>query len=109
MNNAPAQRQAPITNAGEAQRAIAGLNAIMDRLVETIERETAQARAGKLRDATQLDATKAELAHHYYAETERVKAAKGLVAQIMPQTRSVRRAPNLSPTEPPMTWKIAYG
>ena len=28
-------------------------------------------------------------------------------AQIMPQTRSVRRAPNLSPTEPPMTWKIA--
>jgi hypothetical protein len=85
MNNAPAQRQAPITNAGEAQRAIAGLNAIMDRLVETIERETAQARAGKLRDATQLDATKTELAHHYYDETERVKAAKGLVAQTMPQ------------------------
>ena len=28
-------------------------------------------------------------------------------AQIRPQTRSVRLAPNLSPTDPPMTWKMA--
>ena len=31
------------------------------------------------------------------------------IAQIKPQASRVRRAPNLSPTEPPITWKIAYG
>ena len=38
-------------------------------------------------------------------EVERMVAE----AQITPQASSVRRAPNLSPTDPPITWKIAYG
>jgi flagellar biosynthesis/type III secretory pathway chaperone len=78
------QTQAAITNAGEAERAIASLNNIMDRLVETVEQETARARAGKLRDVTELDDAKLELARHYFAETERVRAAKNIVAQSQP-------------------------
>jgi hypothetical protein len=79
------QPQTPIKNAGDAERAIANLNKIMDGLVQTVEAETARARAGKLRDAAQLDDAKLELARHYYAETERVKAAKSIVAQALPQ------------------------
>lgn len=77
--------QTPIKNASDAERAIANLNKIMDGLVETVELETARARAGKLRDATQLDDAKLELARHYFAETERVKAAKSIIAQTLPQ------------------------
>ena len=78
-------QQTPIENAGDAERAIANLHIIMDRLVETVEQETARARAGKLRDAAQLDDAKLELARHYFVETERVKAAKSIVAQARPQ------------------------
>jgi hypothetical protein len=86
------QAQAAITNAGDAERAIANLNTIMDRLVETVEQETARARAGKLRDATELDAVKLELARHYSAETERVRAAKSIVAQSLPDALERLRA-----------------
>jgi hypothetical protein len=79
------QPQTPIKTAGEAERAVANLNKIMDGLVETVEQETARARAGKLRNAAELDDAKLELARHYFAETERVKAAKGIVAQTLPQ------------------------
>jgi flagellar biosynthesis/type III secretory pathway chaperone len=78
------QARAPITNAGDAERAIANLNNIMDRLVETVEQETARARAGKLRAVTELDEAKLELARHYFAETERVRAAKSIVAKSQP-------------------------
>lgn len=86
------QAQAAITNAGEAERAIANLNTIMDRLVETVEQETARARAGKLRDVTELDDAKLELARHYFAETERVRAAKSIVAQSQPDALERLRA-----------------
>ena len=78
--NAPA----PIASASEAERAIANLNKIMDRLVETVEEETERVRAGRLRDAVELDETKVELAHLYAAETERVKSAKDIIAQSLP-------------------------
>ena len=39
--------ESPIVNASEAERALANLNKIMDRLVETVEEETARVRAGK--------------------------------------------------------------
>ena len=67
---------APIASVGEAEHAIANLNKIMDRLVETVEEETVRVRAGRLRDAVELDEAKVELARAYAAETERVKAAK---------------------------------
>jgi hypothetical protein len=77
-------KPAPITSASEAERAIANLNAIMDQLVSTVEEETARLRVGQLREAVKLDAAKGDLARAYAAETERVKAAKDIVAKNLP-------------------------
>jgi hypothetical protein len=73
-----------IASAGEAERVIANLNTIMDRLVETVEAETAHVRAGRLHDAAKLAEAKAELARRYSAESERVKSAKGIIAKSLP-------------------------
>jgi hypothetical protein len=42
-------------------------------------------RAGRLRDATELDEAKVELARRYMAESDRVKAARDLIAQSLPE------------------------
>lgn len=77
--------QSPIANASDADHALANLNTIMDRLVATVEEETARVRAGKLRYATELEAAKRELSKLYAAETERVKSAKAIIARLKPQ------------------------
>lgn len=82
MNKNP--KQPPISNADDAARAVANLNTIMDRLAETVERETARVRVGRLRDALEKDETKVELARAYAAETERVGAAKDIIAKNLP-------------------------
>ena len=74
----------PISTAVEAERAIANLNSIMDRLIETVEEETERLRAGRLRDAIELDEAKVELARAYAAESERVKSAKAIIAKSLP-------------------------
>lgn len=84
MSTPSASGQAPITNVGEAERAIANLNKIMDRLMETVEEETARVRAGRLREAIDLDEAKVELAHLFAAEIDRVKAAKNIISQSLP-------------------------
>jgi hypothetical protein len=81
----PAKVSVPIANVGDAERAIANLNTIMDRLVEAVEEETTRVRAGRLHAAPELDEAKVELAHHYAAETDRVKAARDLIARSLPE------------------------
>ena len=75
---------APIASVSEAEHAIANLNKIMDHLVDTVEEETARVRAGRLRDAVELDEAKVELARAYAAETKRVKSAKDIIAKSLP-------------------------
>ena len=75
----------PIAAADEAGRAIANLNRIMDRLIETVEEETARVRAGRLRDAVELAEAKADLARSYAMESGRVKAAKDIIAKSLPE------------------------
>jgi hypothetical protein len=82
---------APIASAGEAEHAIANLNKIMDRLIDTVEEETARLRAGRLRDAVELDEAKVELARAYAAESERVKSAKDIIAQSLPDALDALR------------------
>ena len=82
---------APIASAGEAERAIANLNKIMDRLIDTVEEETARLRAGRLRDAVELDEAKVELARAYAAESDRVKSAKDIIAQSLPEALDALR------------------
>ena len=74
----------PIASVGEAERVIANLSAIMDRLVETVEEDTAHVRAGRLRDAAKLEEAKAELARRYAADSERKRSAKDIIAQSLP-------------------------
>lgn len=74
-----------IVSIGEAERAIANLNKIMDRLVETVDEETARVRAGRMRDAVELDDAKLELARAYAVEIDRVKSAKDIIAQSLPE------------------------
>ena len=74
----------PIASIGEAERVIANLNTIMDRLVQTVEEETARVRAGRLRDAAELAPDKAELGRRYSVESERIQAAGELIARSLP-------------------------
>ncbi len=85
MTAALPETNAPIISIGEAEWAIANLNKIMDRLVETVEQETARVRAGELHAAGELDEAKVELARLYAAETDRVKAAKAIISQSLPE------------------------
>jgi hypothetical protein len=81
----------PIASAGEAEHAIANLNKIMDRLIDIVEEETARLRAGRLRDADELDEAKVELARAYAAESERVKSAKDIIAKSLPEALDALR------------------
>jgi hypothetical protein len=87
-----AQAQAPIATAGEAEHAIADLNAVMDRLEAALTEETARLRAGRLSAARELDPAKTELAGLYAAQSERVKAARSLIAQALPEAAVALRA-----------------
>ena len=63
---------------------IANLNKIIDRLVDTVEEETARVRAGELQATAELDEAKVELAMLNAAATDQVKAAKAMIAQSLP-------------------------
>jgi hypothetical protein len=82
---------APISSVGEAEQVIANLNKIMDSLAATLEQETAHLRAGKVRDAVDLEQAKAEFSRLYTAESMRLKAAGPLVARELPEALAALR------------------
>ena len=84
--------ETPIVSAAEAERAIADLNSIMDRLEATLAEATAQVRRGSLRTACTLEATKSALAALYAAQSERVKAASDLIARSLPEAAEALRS-----------------
>lgn len=73
-----------ITSASAAEKVIANLESILDRLEQTIAEETAHVQAGKLRDAGTLSEAKIEFARLYAIETERVKSAKEAIIRWSP-------------------------
>lgn len=81
----------PISTAAEAERAVAALNTIMDSLIETVEKETAHMRKGRLREAVALEPRKTELAQRYVAETARINTAKPTIAKSLPQALAALR------------------
>lgn len=88
--NSP-EKPRPISTAEEAERAIRHLGTIMDRLVETVEEETAHLRRGRLRDALALETRKKDLTIDYAAESLRLKAAPAAVATALPQALAALR------------------
>jgi hypothetical protein len=83
---------APISTAAEAEHAIERLNTIMDRLIETIEQETAHMRKGHVRDALALEGEKQELAARYAAESKRVTVSQDAIAKSLPRALESLRA-----------------
>ena len=67
------------------------LLAAMDALVATVEQETKLVRAGKLKDAIALEATKSELARLYVADTAQVKANLPVLTQHVPDLLAALR------------------
>ena len=84
MNNAKPAPQ-PIQTAAEAENLVRHLLAAMDALVATVEQETTLVRAGKLKDAVALEATKSELARLYMTDTAQVKANLPVLSRQVPE------------------------
>jgi len=74
----------PIQTTAEAENLVRHLLAAMDALVATVEQETSLVRAGKLKDAVALEATKSELARLYAADTAQVKANLPTLSKQVP-------------------------
>ncbi|MGE0063478.1 MAG: hypothetical protein AB7T86_15530 [Xanthobacteraceae bacterium] len=68
----------------EAANLIEQFGRIMDSLVETVERETALVREGKLSEAGTLEAVKAELSREYQAGTAWFKRNNGYLKSNLP-------------------------
>jgi len=85
VNAASPGTEIPVVSISEAERVIANLNKIMDRLTNTVVEETARVRAGELGATAEFDEAKVELARLYAVETERVKAAKTIIVQSLPE------------------------
>jgi Mor family transcriptional regulator len=80
-----------IGSVGEAEQAIANLATIMQRLVETIERETAHVRAGRMLRPGELESAKTELARAYAMETSRLAGGREFVTRAGPQAVAALR------------------
>jgi hypothetical protein len=63
----------PITTSADAEQAIGNLTALLEKLTGVVEQETALVRAGRVRTATGLAASKAELGGQLFAASERIK------------------------------------
>jgi hypothetical protein len=83
MNAKPAEAP-PIQTVAEAENLVRHLLAAMDALVATVEQETALVRAGKLKEATTLEPTKAELARLYATDGAQVKANLPFLSRQVP-------------------------
>jgi hypothetical protein len=83
MTSLPARN--PITDANAAERAVAGLESVMDRLEQTVIEETERVRAGHLRRAAELDEAKVEFARLYIRESDYVRAARNAIARLAPE------------------------
>lgn len=75
----------PIADVNAAEKAVASLESVMDRLEQTVMEETARVRAGHLRQAAELDQAKVEFARLYISESDYVKAARNAIARLAPE------------------------
>jgi hypothetical protein len=85
MNPAPKNPiHAAVADTPEAIALITHMGEVMDKLLVLVEQETALVRAGKLTDASRLEATKTELARAYVAASGRLKASQPFMKAKMP-------------------------
>jgi hypothetical protein len=78
--------QKPITTAADANELAVHYIAVMDALLDVVQRETELVRAGHLVQATALEPTKTELSRLYVADTLRLRANRPQLTKIAPDT-----------------------
>jgi hypothetical protein len=78
----------PASTPTEARKLAEGLMDVMNALLLVIERETALVRAGNVREAIKLEATKTELSRRYMSAITVLKASQGYLAQATPELLS---------------------
>ena len=89
---APAPRRPPITTPAEARKLAEETLDVMSQLLALVEKETELVRAGKLREAMQLEAQKTELSRRYATAIETMRVAQEHLAQVAPELlASLRR------------------
>jgi len=89
---APALRRPPVTTPAEARKLAEETLDVMSKLLALVEKETALVRAGKLREAMQLEAQKTELSRCYAIAVESFRVAQEHLTQITPDLlASLRR------------------
>ena len=89
MNAKPQAK--PIESAAEGENLVRHLLAAMDALVATVEQETRLVRAGKLKEAVELENAKSELARLYVSDTAQVKANLPVLSKQIPDLLAALR------------------
>jgi hypothetical protein len=89
MNQHPQARQAPsprppITTPADARKLAEELLDVMSKLLGVVEQETALVRAGKVREAMQLEQQKTALSGRYVIAVETLRVAQSHLSQVAP-------------------------
>ncbi len=87
----PPAEPLPIGTPAEARQVIGQLSDVMDSLLGTVEKETELVRAGRLREAGALEATKSDLARRYLVHTARLKASMPYLRLTLPHVVAALR------------------
>jgi len=87
----PAQAAAMISSPVEARKLAEHLMEVMGALLGVIERETELVRAGKLREAMQLETEKSEHSRRYTIAVELLKNSQKYIAQVSPELLTTLR------------------
>jgi hypothetical protein len=97
MNQHPQARQAPsprppIATPADARKLAEELLDVMSKLLGVVEQETALVRAGKVREAMQLEPQKTALSGRYVTAIETLRVAQDHLSQVAPDLlASLRR------------------
>lgn len=91
MSDAAKNAPQPVHSAAEAENLVRHLLTAMDALLATVDQETALVRAGKLKDAVALEATKTDLARAYVSDTAQVKANLAILKKHVPDLLAALR------------------
>ena len=90
--HAPPLRRPPITTPAEARKLAEETLDVMSKLLAIVEQETELVRAGKLREAMDLEQQKTELSGRYATAIETLRVAQQHLAQVAPDLlASLRR------------------
>jgi hypothetical protein len=96
MNQQPQRQQAPApiptaATPAEARNLAENLMDVMSALLGVIERETELVRAGKVREALNLEGQKGELSRRYMVAVECLKTSQKYLSQVSPELLTTLR------------------